>query len=118
MCPRRFRWRTIIERCWLGVLKPRSSEGIRVPRGRYAIIFEKNPLSGWWVDKFMEIYAIIAGDRQFGYKRGKLSGLTSVREIPKTFFNCGGQGCRIISVQSSAASWGIVFFVFLLKNIP
>jgi hypothetical protein len=93
-----FYWRTIIEQCWPGALKLRSNEGIRVTRGSYAIIFEKNPLPGGWVDKFMEIYAIIAGDRQFGYKRGKLSGLTSVREVPKTFFNCGGQCCRIISV--------------------
>jgi hypothetical protein len=38
------------------------------------------------VDKFMEIYAIIAVDRQFGYKRGNVPGLTSAREAPKTVF--------------------------------
>jgi len=34
-------------------------------------------MPGWLVDKFIEIYAIIAADRQFGYKKGTLSGLTS-----------------------------------------
>jgi len=90
----------ILDFCWDGVLKLRSSEGIRVPRGRYAKIYEKFIISGRLIDKFMENYTIIAGDRQFGYKRGKLSGLTSVREVPKNFFNCGGQGCRIISDQA------------------
>ena len=91
MQPPFFLWLIIIERCWFGILKLRSIEGIRVPRGRYSIIFEKNPLSGWWVDEFMEIYAIITGARQFGYKRGELSRLTSVREVLKTFFNCGAK---------------------------
>jgi hypothetical protein len=66
--------------------------------GRYAKISEKFTLSGGLVDKFLEIYAIPAVDRQFGYKRGNVSGLTSVREAPKTVFDCGGQGFRIISV--------------------
>ena len=30
----------------------------------------KIPLSGWWGDKFLETYAIIDVDRQFGYKSG------------------------------------------------
>ena len=33
-----------------------------------------------------EIYAIIAVARKFGYKRGNLSGLNSVRRLPKTAF--------------------------------
>ena len=37
--------------------------------------------------------------RQLGYKRGDLSGLDSWREVPKTNFDCGSQGCRIISVS-------------------
>ena len=49
----------IIEQCCPGVLNFHSSEGIRFPRGRYLIIFEKNPLAVYLVDKFMEIYAII-----------------------------------------------------------
>ncbi len=57
-----------------------SSAALRYPgsKGRYAK-FLKNHLSGWLVDKFMEIYAIIAVDRQFGYKRGNLPGLNSAR---------------------------------------
>jgi hypothetical protein len=31
------------------------------------------------------------------YKRGNLSELNSGKKIPKTFFDCGAQGCRIIS---------------------
>ena len=54
--------------------------------GRYAKISEKITISGGLVDKFMEIYAIMPVDRQFGYKRGNVPGLTSVREVPKTVF--------------------------------
>lgn len=34
----------------------------------------------------MEVYAIIAVDGQFGYKRGNLSGLISVRGVLKNDF--------------------------------
>ena len=34
-----------------------------------------------WVDKFMEICAIIAADRQFGYKSGNLSRVNSMRGL-------------------------------------
>jgi hypothetical protein len=34
----------------------------------------------------MDIYAIIAADRQRGYKRGNLPGLTWVREFAKADF--------------------------------
>jgi hypothetical protein len=34
----------------------------------------------------MENYAIIAVDRQFGYKRGNVPGMNSVGEVPKTVF--------------------------------
>ena len=60
-----FPWHIIIERCWRGVFKLRSLEGIRVPRGRYAKIYEKFIISGRLIDKFMEIYAIIGVNRQF-----------------------------------------------------
>jgi hypothetical protein len=36
--------------------------------GRYAKISGKITVSGGLVHKFIEIYAIIAADRQFGYK--------------------------------------------------
>jgi len=36
-------------------------------------------------------------------KRRNLSGLDSMRGLHKTFLNCGGQACRIISVQTSIA---------------
>jgi hypothetical protein len=43
------------------------------------------------VDRYMENYAIIAVDRQFGYKRGNVPGMNSVGEVPKTvFFDCVG----------------------------
>jgi len=32
----------------------------------------------------MDIYAIIPADKQFGYKRGNLSGLSSVKVVTKT----------------------------------
>jgi len=69
--------------------------------GRYAQISEKVTIFSGLVGKFMEIYAIIAVDRQFGFKRGNVPGLTPVREVPKTVFKGGGQGCRIISVYIS-----------------
>jgi hypothetical protein len=49
-------------------------------------IREEIALSGRLVDKFMEIYAIIAIDRQCGYRRSNLPGLTSVREVAKADF--------------------------------
>jgi hypothetical protein len=55
-------------------------------RGRYAKISEKITISGSLADKFMEICAIVSLERQFGYKRGNLSGLNSGRDVSKTFF--------------------------------
>jgi hypothetical protein len=78
---RLFRWLTITEQCWPGVIKLRSSEGIRFPRGRYAKIYEKFIIPGRFIDKFMEIYAIIAIQRQFGYKRGSLLRLNPVKRL-------------------------------------
>jgi hypothetical protein len=43
-------------------------------------------MSSGLVDKYMENQAIIAVVMQFGCKSGKVSGLTSVREVPKPFF--------------------------------
>jgi hypothetical protein len=51
--------------------------------GRYAKLPEKITLSGWLVDKFMEIYGIITIFGQFGYKKRSLSGLNSGNEVPK-----------------------------------
>jgi len=68
MWPPLFLWLTTTGRCWLGGLKLRSSEGIRVPRGWYAKIYEKFIFSGRLIDKFMENYAIIGGNRQLATK--------------------------------------------------
>jgi hypothetical protein len=54
--------------------------------GQVVKIFEKLPLSGWWVDNSMEIYAIIAVIRQSGYKRGCFSRLNSGKWLHKTVF--------------------------------
>ena len=54
--------------------------------GRYAKISEKITISSRLIDKFIEIYANIAVDRQFGYKRGNVPGLNSPRGLPKTVF--------------------------------
>ena len=54
--------------------------------GQVCQIFAKITISGGWVDRYLENYAIIAVDRQFGYKRGNLSGMNSVGEVPKTGF--------------------------------
>jgi hypothetical protein len=43
-------------------------------------------ISGGLVAKNKEHHAIIAVVMQFGYKSGKVSGLASVREVPKTVF--------------------------------
>ena len=43
-------------------------------------------MPGLSVDKFIEICAIMASTRQFGYKRGNLSRLNSVGGLPKTIF--------------------------------
>jgi len=48
-------------------------------------------MSGGLVDKYKENHAIIAVVRQFGYKRGNLSGLDSWIGLPQTVFDCGGQ---------------------------
>jgi len=53
---------------------------------RYANVTDNITISGRLVDKFPEIYAIIAIDRQFDYKRGNLPGLNSVRGLPKINF--------------------------------
>jgi hypothetical protein len=52
--------------------------------GSYAKVFDYIP--GWLVDKFFEIYAIIALARQLAYKTGNLSGLDSLRGLPQKRF--------------------------------
>ena len=56
-------------------------------------------MPGFWVDKFIEICAIIAADRQFCSKRGNLTWSESVGALRKTSFNCAGWVCCIISVN-------------------
>jgi len=47
---------------------------------------------------FREILAIMTSLRVFGFKNRNFAGFSSGIEILKAFFDCGGQGCRIISV--------------------
>jgi hypothetical protein len=74
---------------WEGWVKSgdrlRASDTYSGARGRYAKISEIT-ISSWLFEKFMEIYAIMAVDRQFGYKRGCFSGLNSGRGLHKTVF--------------------------------
>jgi hypothetical protein len=55
-------------------------------KGRYAKIIGKITMTGLPIDKFIEICAIMASPRQFGYKRGNLSRLNSVGGLSKTIF--------------------------------
>ena len=63
-------------------------------------IFAKITLSGGLVDKHKENHAIIAVILQFGYKSGKVEGLTSIREVPKTVF-----GLRLNKVAASISDY-------------
>jgi len=73
MLLRLFRLPIIIERCWLGSLRLRSSEGIQVPRGRYANVTEKISISSRLLDNFRKISAIMTPTGQDGYKKRKPS---------------------------------------------
>jgi hypothetical protein len=57
-----FRWLTIIKRCKLGLHKPHRRE-VSDSKGTQANLTEKVTISGRAIDKFMEIYAIIAVNR-------------------------------------------------------
>jgi hypothetical protein len=50
------------------------------------------------INFFREIFAIMTSLRVFGFKNRNFAGFSSGIEILKSFFDCGGQGCRIISV--------------------
>ena len=50
------------------------------------------------INIFREIFAIMKSLRVFGFNNRNLAGFSSGLEILKPFFDCGGQGCRIISV--------------------
>ena len=50
------------------------------------------------INIFREICAIMTSLRVFGFKNRNFAGFSSGIEILKPFFDCGGQGCRIISV--------------------
>jgi hypothetical protein len=61
---------------------------VRCPgsEGGYAKIFEKITLSSGLVYRIMEIYAIFAVARKFGYNRRNLMGLNSGRGLHKTVY--------------------------------
>jgi hypothetical protein len=86
MCLPLFHWRTTTGRSWSGVLKLHRCELSGVLIGRYVKICEKIPLSGGLLDKFIEIYATIAVDRQFGHKKRKLSGVKLGERAPQNRF--------------------------------
>jgi hypothetical protein len=48
------------------------------------------------INFFREIFAIMTSLRVFGFKNRNFAGFSSGIEI--LIFDCGGQGCRIISV--------------------
>ncbi len=50
------------------------------------------------INFFREIGAIMRSLRVFGFKNRNFAGFSLGMEILKPFFDCGGQGCRIISV--------------------
>jgi hypothetical protein len=51
------------------------------------------------INFFREIFAIMTSLRVFGFKNRNFAGFSSGIEILKPFFDCGGQGCRIISAK-------------------
>jgi len=61
-----------------------SAVGVGYPasEGQVCQIFAKITMSAGWVDKQREKYAIIAGNRQFGYQRGNGPGINSGGESP------------------------------------
>jgi hypothetical protein len=71
-------------------LKAWLQVNIRIPRGKFLKSFYG------LFDKVMEIYAIITGARQFGYKKWKLARVKRLDGSPKPFLDCAGQG-RIFS---------------------
>ena len=89
MWPRLFLYRTIIERCWPGVLKLHSSEvswfwGCGMLKFLKKLLFQGN-LCYHGVDERIRL------------QEQKLWGIFPGQEVPKTFLDCGGQGCCIIS---------------------
>jgi hypothetical protein len=72
----------------LGILAPGHHRPLAPPdlRGRYAQLIGKITMPGLLVDKSIEICSIMPSTRPYGYKRGNLSGLNSVRGLLKTIF--------------------------------
>jgi hypothetical protein len=60
--------RTITERYWVGLLKLHRSEVSGFSGACIEKFMKKIPLSGWWVDKFMKNYAIIAALKGISFK--------------------------------------------------
>ena len=44
-----------------------------------------------------ETYAIMATMRGSGFKKINFGVFSPGQKVPKTIFDCGGQGCRIVS---------------------
>jgi hypothetical protein len=55
-------------------------------RGGYAKIYEKNLLSDFLVDEFMENHAISPSLRGIGFKDRNFRGIFLGKEVPKTIF--------------------------------
>jgi hypothetical protein len=56
------------------------------------------------INFFREIFAVMTPLRVFGFKDRNLAGFSSGLETRKPFFDCGGQGCRIISVLDGSCA--------------
>jgi hypothetical protein len=59
--------------------------------------FLKNLPADFLVDKLMENYAIMPSLRGIGFKARNFGGFSRTKSCQKTFWDGGGQRCRIIS---------------------
>jgi len=57
-----------------------------VLRGRYSIIISKPPLTGWWVDKLKENYAIMPSLKGIGCKNRNFGGFSPCQQVQKMIF--------------------------------
>ena len=73
MWPQPFHWLITIKRSWPGVLNLHRTKVSKV--GRYAQLIVKITMAGLRIDRFIEIHAIIAADRQLLSKIGTLTWL-------------------------------------------
>ena len=54
---------------------------------------------GWWIDKFMENYAIMPSLKGIGVKKRNFLKFSLGKDFSESVYDCDGQGCRIISIK-------------------